>query len=74
MKVTSSLAAILKPHQDLLTRQQAAEYLGISEQTLAAWACSKRYSLPYIRVGRRCRYRLADLDRWLATRTVRAEV
>jgi excisionase family DNA binding protein len=54
----------------LLTRQQAAEYLGVRAQTLAAWASSKRYGLPMIRVGRSIRYRRADLDRWLDARTV----
>ena len=28
----------------LLSRRQAAEYLGVKENTLAIWACNKRYS------------------------------
>ena len=54
---------------ELLTRDQAAEYLGIRPQTLAVWATSGRYGLPFIRVGRRVRYRRADLDRFLEERT-----
>ncbi|NQT15220.1 MAG: helix-turn-helix domain-containing protein [Planctomycetes bacterium] len=54
----------------LLTRDQAAEFLGVKVQTLAAWACSGRYSLPMVKVGRCVKYRLADLEKFLAERTV----
>lgn len=53
----------------LFTRPQAAEYLGVRPQTLACWATTGRYGLPFIRVGRAVRYRKADLDAWLANRT-----
>jgi excisionase family DNA binding protein len=51
-------------------RDVAAAYLGIQPQTLAVWATTGRYGLPYIKVGRRVRYRIADLDKFLASRTV----
>lgn len=51
---------------------QAAEYLGISPTTLSIWRCTKRYAIPYIRVGNRIRYRKEDLDAWLASRAVGA--
>ncbi|MHC4698246.1 MAG: helix-turn-helix domain-containing protein [Planctomycetota bacterium] len=57
----------------LLTRQQAAAYLGVTAGTLAVWACTRRYDIPFIKVGRAVRYRRADLDRWLADRTVTYE-
>jgi len=53
----------------LKTPAQAAEFLGVKEQTLATWRCTGRYNLPFIRVGRNGRYRLADLERWIAERT-----
>ena len=56
------------PNQ-LLSRKQAAEYLGVKENTLAIWACNKRYSLPVIKVGRLCKYRVSDLDKFLNERT-----
>jgi excisionase family DNA binding protein len=56
----------------LLTRRQAAEYLGLKPQTLGAWTCTGRYALPFIRVGRAVRYRMGDLEKWLASRTVGA--
>jgi excisionase family DNA binding protein len=54
----------------LLTRLEAAQYLGVTEQTLAVWACVKRYNLPYVKVGRLVKYRLTDLEAFLARRTV----
>lgn len=65
MKVT-----IASPQATLLSRPQAAEYLGIEPQTLAVWACTGRYDLPYVKVGRSVRYRIADLDRFIAARTI----
>jgi excisionase family DNA binding protein len=55
---------------ELMTRPQAAELLGIRAQTLAAWASTRRYDIPFIKVGRAVRYRRADLFRWLQRRTI----
>ncbi len=55
---------------DLLTREQAADYLGVKATTLAHWATTRRYALPMVKVGSLCRYRRADLDAFLASRTV----
>lgn len=46
----------------LLTPQHVADRLGVSTTTLSTWRCTKRYPLPYVKVGRLVRYRLADLD------------
>lgn len=49
----------------LLTRVQAAEYLGMSEQTLRCWAVDGRGPV-FIKLGTRSvRYRVEDIDRWL---------
>ncbi|HEY9793619.1 MAG TPA: helix-turn-helix domain-containing protein [Candidatus Obscuribacterales bacterium] len=53
-------------HSDLLTRREAAAYLGIAEQTLAVWKCTGRYHLPWIKIGRLVRYRRQDLDAFIA--------
>ena len=58
--------------QQLLTRREAAEYLGVRPETLAVWHCTRRYNLPVVKVGRSVRYRLADLEAWLAARTIGA--
>jgi excisionase family DNA binding protein len=46
----------------LMSRKQAAEYLGVKEQTLACWVTTKRYALPYVKVGRLVKYRREDVD------------
>lgn len=56
----------------LLTRREAAELLGVKPQTLATWHVTGRYNLPVVKVGRAARYRLADLEKWIAARTVGA--
>lgn len=45
----------------LLTRREAAVYLGVSEQTLAIWKCTGRYNLPYIKIGRLVKYELCRI-------------
>jgi excisionase family DNA binding protein len=57
------------PTPELLTRREAAAYLGISEQTLAIWKCSARYDLPVIKVGRLVKYRRSELDAFLSRHT-----
>lgn len=49
----------------LLSPCEAAELLGIAEQTLAEWRCSHRYALPWIKVGKAVRYRVSDISRFL---------
>ena len=46
-------------------RAEAADILGVAHQTLAVWASTKRYDLPYVKVGRCVRYRIADLQAFL---------
>lgn len=64
------MSTAICPQSDLLTRPQAAEYLGVKEQTLAVWLTTGRYNLPVIKVGRLVKYRLRDLEAFLVSRTV----
>ena len=57
---------------DLLSRREAAAYLGIAEQTLAVWKCNGRYHLPVVMIGRLVKYRRADLEAFVARRTIGA--
>lgn len=66
------LAAILTPQSELLNSEQAASYLGVATNSLAVWRATKRYPLPYIKVGRLVKYRRADLDAFIQSRTVTA--
>lgn len=54
----------------LLTRKEAADFLGVSEITLGLWQSTKRYSLPVVKVGRLAKYRYGDLLEFVERRTV----
>ena len=54
----------------LLSREEAAAYLGVKPQTLAIWGMTQRYGLPHIKVGRLVKYRKRELDAFLDRRTV----
>jgi excisionase family DNA binding protein len=55
--------------RELLDEKAAAELLDIAPGTLSVWRSTGRYRIPFIKVGRRVRYRRADLEAWLASRT-----
>ncbi len=55
---------------ELLTPAQMAQILGVSVGTLAVWRCTKRYPLPYIKVGRSVRYSRAQGYQFIQARTV----
>ena len=63
-------AKLFDSSTELLTRDEAAKYLGISPRTLAVWACVKRYQLPYVKMGRLAKYRRSVLDDFIERRTV----
>lgn len=50
-----------------LTTRQAADYLGLKETTLEQWRWSGR-GPRFVKLGRVCRYRLADLEAFVETR------
>lgn len=56
---------LMPPQSDLLSREQAAVYLGISPRTLAVWKSTGRYNLPVVKIGRYAKYRKADLDAFI---------
>jgi excisionase family DNA binding protein len=46
----------------------AADYLGIKKQTLDVWRSTGRYESPFIKVGRSVKYRMSDLQAFVARR------
>ncbi|MGO8083756.1 helix-turn-helix domain-containing protein [Rhizobium leguminosarum] len=48
--------------ETLVPARRAAEYLGVSQKTLANWRCSGTRGLQYVQVGSRILYRQRDLD------------
>jgi excisionase family DNA binding protein len=53
----------------LLDIRQAAQFLLIAESTLYGWVWQKR--IPFIKVGRRVRFDLLDLERFLESNRYR---
>ncbi len=59
-------AALRQQHaSDLLSRAQAAAYLGVAVHTLAIWKCTRRHDLPYVKIGRLVKYRRSELDAFI---------
>lgn len=60
------MATASSPSDDLLSREDAAAYLGISKRTLEIWHSTGRYKLPCVEIGGKIRrYRRAALEAWV---------
>lgn len=56
--------------RELLTERDAAARLGLkNHNTLSVWRCTKRYNLPYVRVGRHIRYDAAEIEKFIRRNT-----
>jgi excisionase family DNA binding protein len=54
----------------LLSRKEAAEFLGVKTITLAIWKSTQRHDIPVVKVGRLARYRFEDLLAFVEKRTI----
>ena len=59
----------MSQQERLMTRVEAAEFLGVPPKTLASWAY-RREGPPFYKVGRHARYNVEQLERWLETKRV----
>ena len=61
--------------KELLTEEEAADYLQVRVQTLRQWRTGyhKKEKIPYLKVGRAVRYRKADLIAWTVSRVGETE-
>lgn len=64
-----SVQNIVHASKDLLDDKAAADLLDVTPGTLSVWRSTGRYALPFLKVGRKVRYRRTDLMTWLLTRT-----
>jgi predicted site-specific integrase-resolvase len=53
----------------LLDEKAAADFLQLAPGTLSVWRSTGRYKVPFVKVGHLVRYRRADLETWLESRT-----
>jgi excisionase family DNA binding protein len=49
----------------LIDRKDAAEYLGVSAGTLANWQSTGFRRVPHVKIGKRVRYRITDLAKFV---------
>ncbi len=56
-------------NRELLDEKAAADLLQLAPGTLSVWRSTGRYRIPFVKVGRRVRYRRTDLESWLESRT-----
>lgn len=63
----------LNPNR-LLSRKEAADFLGVKEVTLAIWKCTQRNDLPVVKVGRLAKYRYGDLLEFVERQTINKPV
>jgi hypothetical protein len=55
---------------DLLSPKEAARYLHVQRRTLDTWRYRKSYPLPYIPIGSKIFYKLADVLAFIESRRV----
>lgn len=56
----------------LFNEKEAGKYIGLkNHRTLSVWRSTKRYELPFIKVGSLVRYRKSDLDKFLEQRLIK---
>lgn len=56
----------------LVDTKQAAQILCVSPHTLDVWRATNRYPLPFVRIGRKVRYRMSDLQVFVNQNTCNA--
>ncbi len=66
---TRTLRNVIDSGADLLDDKAAAAVLDVSPGTLSVWRSTGRYALPFLKIGRKVRYRRSDLQAWMESRT-----
>lgn len=59
-------------HTDLQKHKpaEAANFLGVTPQTLAVWRSTGRYNLPFLKMGSRIYYLESDLRKFMESRRI----
>ena len=55
---------------NLIDTQTTAEILGVKPETLVVWRCTKRYDLPYVKIGRKVFYQEGDVKNFIESRLI----
>jgi len=61
---------VTNPTRKLLDTKEAAEFLGTAPATLVVWRSTKRYPLPFFKIGGAVGYAQDDLTQFIESRRV----
>ena len=50
---------------DRMSPEEVARCLDVTVETLAVWRCTKRYPLPWYKIGRKVFYRRSDVEAYI---------
>ena len=64
-----TIESIVATVAELVDEREAAKILDAKPSTLSVWRSTGRYCLPFVKIGRKVRYRRSDLTAWLESRT-----
>jgi excisionase family DNA binding protein len=64
------MTATFAPELQLLTQEETAIRLGLSPKTLEKWRVTRRYRLPFVKVGGLVRYTAGAVEEFIRSRTV----
>ena len=70
MQATDTFTSPKVTATELMKNEDAAAYLGLSEKTLNTDRCTRAIGIPFVKMGRSVRYRLSDLEKFVADRVV----
>ncbi len=59
----------MESYSKLISSYEAADFLGVTKETLAVWRSTKRYDLPYVKMGRSVKYKVEHLESFINSRT-----
>ena len=62
--------AITRGLTNLLSPAEAAAILGVTVGTLSVWRCTRRYNLPFVKIGRTVKYRPQDIEEYIDRQAV----
>lgn len=58
--------------KEYLTQDEVSKLTGVAKGTLENWRV-KKIGPPYLKLGRSVRYKLSDLNEWLASREMKTD-
>ena len=51
-----------------LSPKELSNFIGISVGTLAVWRTNKTYQIPYLKIGGKVMYPVAEVNQWIQSR------